>query len=448
MSQKWNLQDIRPAGAKKVQTRIDVTGTPRQDISARRPRVQVPEDMPRDPDVSTIDILDGNSEKRKRVFISITIVLVILVVGFFINTLMGGAEVIVYPKYKDVTVQATFTAKTDPQVDELSYELLTLEASGERQVTAKGEEKVSERATGKITIYNTYSTAPQRLIKNTRFATPEGLVFRINESVEVPGSTKDAKGAIVPGEVAAEVFADGTGEQYNIKPTRFLLPGLAGSEQYEKIYAESIIDFTGGYEGMKFVMDEAEFKTTEQALQLELRDALLTRLEKERPAGFVLYDSAVTFHFVSLPATEYGNGMATIKEEAKLQVPIFKEAEFADYLARSTVKGFEKSPVELPNPQTLKFSYVSPTTTSSDISQNTSIEFNLRGDTRLIWTFDAEKLKADIATLSKTALPAIVNKYPAITKFEAKVKPFWKQSFPDDVKNIEVTTVVPETPQN
>ncbi len=445
MSQKWNLQDIRPAGAKKVQITREPVSAPRGDIAVRKPpRPVQPQETFLDPDIASIDILDGNSERRKRTFISLAIVLVILVIGFFLNSLMSGAEIVVHPKYKDVTVQATFTAYTEPQAGDLSYELLSLEATGERQVAAAGEQLVSERAVGKILIYNEFSTAPQRLIKNTRFANSDGLIYRISESVEVPGTTKDQKGGIIPGVISADVFADGTGEQYNIGPTRFSVPGLAGSEQADKIYGESTVAFAGGYEGTKFVIDEAEFKTAEQALQLELRNSLLARLDTEKPADFILYKDAVTFVFDSLPATEYGDGMATIKERARLQVPIFAKSEFAEYLAKNTISGFEKTTVETPDPLTLTFSYTGPTTTISDISVNKEVEFLLKGQTRILWTFDEEKLKKDVATKPKTALAGITTGYPALTKIEAKVRPFWKQSFPEDTSKITITTIVAE----
>jgi len=177
-------------------------------------------------------------------------------------------------------------------------------------------------------------------------------------------------------------------------------------------------------------------------IMLELRDALLARLEEERPAGFILYDDAVTFAFDSLPSTEYGDELATIKERARLQVPIFKATEFATYLARNTVAGYEEKPVMLDDPYTLTFTYVSSTTTTSDISGLPQIEFNLSGTTRIIWIFDESKLQSDIVGLSKTALPSVLSGYPAIERAEAVVRPFWKQSFPESASEISVNITI------
>ena len=195
----------------------------------------------------------------------------------------------------------------------------------------------------------------QRLIKNTRFENPDGLIFRIKESVEVPVAEKDAKGALVPGVVTAEVFADGTGEPYNIPPTRFSVPGLKGTDQFKTVYGESTLTMSGGFEGDRYIINDEELETKKQELHLELRNSLLERLKTERPSGFIVFEHAVTFTFETEPATSYGNSLATIKEKAYLHVPIFKEAEFAQYLAESTIAGYESEPVRIIEPEKLVF---------------------------------------------------------------------------------------------
>lgn len=447
MAQKWNLQDIRPSGTPKERFRNQPQQPVRkqQDMAPRKAAPQTPQPFVPDPDLATIDIIDGNAQKRKRVVVTALVALFILGAGFFVNVLMGGAEVTVYPRYKDVNVQANFIAHKEPKADELSYELLTLEAEGERQVKANGQEMVSERATGKIFIYNSQNST-QRLIKNTRFESPDGKIFRIEESVEVPAAAKNGAGETAPGVITAEVFADGTGEQYNLEPTRFTVPGLKGSDQYDKIYAESTSAFVGGFEGNKYIIDDVELGTAKQALHLELRDSLLAQLESKRPNGFILYNDAVTVTFDTLPATTYGDEMATIKERARLQVPIFKESEFAEYIAKATIPGYEGEPVVITDPKTLVFSYPSPTTTTSDIAPLTELEFKLNGTTQIVWTFDEEKLKKDLVGLPKTGHKALMSGYPALRSAKAVVRPFWATSYPDDVNKIKIIPVIGEDP--
>lgn len=445
MSHKWNLQDIRPSNAKQAPVQNIPARRPAQDISARPPRI-VKEEIYEDPDLGSIDIVDGKSAKRKRVFVTSAIALLIIGVGFFVNVLLGGADVTVYPKIKDVSVQSNFTVFTKPQSEELGYELLTLEATGEKQVKAAGKETVSERAEGKIFVYNTKSPTPQRLIKNTRFETSDGLIYKIKESIEVPAASKDAKGNFVPGSVVADVFADGTGEKYNIAPTRFTVPGLKGSEQYDSIYGESTAAFTGGFEGEKYIIDENELSTAKQALHIELRDKLLARLKEERPAGFIVYDDSVTFAYDSLPATEYGESLATIKEKARLQVPMFKETEFSKYIAEKSIPDYTGEPVTMPEPQTLVFSYTSGTTSVSDISGIQSLDITLKGNVKIVWKFDEKKLQEELIGIKKTDATNVFSGYTSISHAQAEVRPFWTGSFPNSIDNIRINTVI--EPQN
>lgn len=443
MAQKWNLQDIRPAAASKPPVRDFIEqAKARQDIKPRAPRVEATPQSFDDSDLSTLDIIDGNSAKRKRVVVSATIAGIIIVAGVILNVFLGGAEVTVYPKFRDISVQSDLTVFTAPQAGELGYELLTLDATGERQVKASGKEQVTTRAEGKIFVYNTQTSAPQRLIKNTRFETADGLIYRIKESIEVPSASKDAKGNTIAGSVVADVFADATGEKYNVQPQKFTVPGLKGSDQYESIYGESTTAFSGGFEGEKYLIDEQELETAKQALHIELRDKLLARLKDEKPAGFVVYDGAVTFVYESLPATEYGDSLATIKEKVRLLVPIFSEPEFAKYLAEKSIPEYKGEDVTLTDPTTLIFTYTDPQTPLNDISASSSLDVTLKGSTRIVWLFDEDTLKSELINLPKKESTEIFKTYNSISHAQAEVRPFWATSFPENPDDITVHTLI------
>lgn len=441
MTQKWNLQDIRPTGTPRPTLRETPVRKPQQDIVPRSSRHTQEESLP-DPDLALIDIIDGNGAKKKRAITTVVIASLIIGLGFIVNIMLGGADVTVYPKTKNVSVQSSFAAYTNPAVDMLGYELLTLETTGEKQVKASGKEKVSKQSEGKIFVYNTKSTSPQRLIKNTRFESSKGLIFRIKESIEVPGATKDAKGNMVPGTISADVFSDGTGDQYNLPPQRFTVPGLKDSEQYESVYAESTTQFSGGFEGEKYIIDDEELKTAQQALHIELRNTLLERLKSERPAGFIIYDDSITFVFETLPAAEYGDSLATIKEKARLQVPMFKEDEFSKFIAESTVPDYTGETVTLTDPKTFAFAYESSTTTVSDISGYTQLDFTLKGTAQLVWKFDEKKLQNDLISLKRTDATKVLGSYAAIREAKADVRPFWKSTFPSNPNDISIHTII------
>src|SRR5208337_1616852 len=75
---------------------------------------------------------------------------------------------------------------------------------------ASGEQNVSLKAQGTITIYNAYSSSQQTLVAATRFVTPAGKIFRLVNSVVVPGAAV-TNGQIVPSSIAVPVVADQVG---------------------------------------------------------------------------------------------------------------------------------------------------------------------------------------------------------------------------------------------
>ena len=79
------------------------------------------------------------------------------------------------------------------------------------EVTSENEVTIKTEASGKIVVYNNYSTAGQKLIKDTRFETPNGLIFRIKDAVTVPGK-KTVGGETVPGSLEVTVYADKEGD--------------------------------------------------------------------------------------------------------------------------------------------------------------------------------------------------------------------------------------------
>lgn len=483
MAQKWNLGDIVPperskraaersghGNIERPHTHAPHTEAPRRrmDMAPARsalpghgrhdPRDLTRRPLPRTEDATEAEGYDESAEEeqmdddirdikievgrtnrfRKYAFLVILAVLSIGA-GAIATVMMAGAEVTVKPKWKDVTVSAIVEAKRNPSASDIGYELLTLSEDGERTVSATGQEKVTEKATGEVIVYNEHSTTKQRLIKNTRFESPDGKIYRITDSVEIPGLTKDASGKVTPGSIVAKVIADGPGVGYNIGPAKFTIPGLKGSDQFTKVYGESKAAMAGGYEGMKFIIDDGELSKARQELHLEMRERLLARLKTERPSGFVFYDGSVTFAYDSLQPTDAGNQSVTLKETARLIAPLFKTDSFARYIADKTIAGYEGEPMRIEDSSLLSFTYPA---TSTDLSTLDTLRFRLDGTIRIISLYDTEKLRSDLRGVQETALPSILSAYPAIDRSRVVIRPFWRDSFPSDIEKIRILEVM------
>src|SRR3989344_4709462 len=432
MDKKWNLQDIKPP---KRPSRITRTSAPMD--TEEQERVSESR-VPAAPRIRSSDSRPG----KRHIWVAVLIFLFLAVLGVVIGTFIGGAKVTVFPRWREPVVNAALEAKRQATGNELAYEIITFEAEGERQVEATGQEQVTEQATGELTIYKT-TPGEERLIKNTRFESADGHIFRITESAVVPGATTDSGGKSVPGSVNAKVFAEEAGPEYNLAAgARFTVPGFRENDLtdlYDAIYAENPSAISGGFDGPRYIVDENEMQSALSSLRTELKEALMQRVNSEKPAGFTVLESSYTYAYTTLPGEAVGEGQVKVKEKVALKVPLFKDDALASYIAKSVVPGYDNEPVRIENAaESLSFEYLDQATIESDLAAKESINFRLTGKPRLIWVYDAEQLKKDLAGAPKTAINTVLGGYPAIEKATATIRPFWARSFPEDSADITI----------
>jgi len=454
MSQKWNLQDIRPTEPRRKSSpelsrshtlRADRSETTREETQSR-PLVN--RDRIAGEEAGSIVIKNGNKESNKSLFIAGGIVAVLIVGVVALSALLSKTTLTVYPENRTITVNAEFLAYPERREGMLSYGVVTLTEEGDTQVEASGQEMVVEQAKGYIEIIKT-TPGSERLIKNTRFRSSEGLVFRIQESVVVPGALRDTSGSLIPGTIRAEVFADAAGPEYNLNAgTRFDVPGFQESglnELYNSIYAENREAFSGGFNGPRFIIADADLDTAKQRIHIELRDKLLARIETERPAGSISFPGSVSFTYESLPAVRYGDNLVTMRERAVLQIPVFNELEFSGFIAKETIATYNRQqPVRITNIHDLVFTYIDQTMNARNIAGEPSIAMNITGRPHIVWLYDADKLRNDLAGKSFTALSLVLSAHPGITSARITGKPFWQRTFPESPEKLNVVEILEE----
>lgn len=371
-------------------------------------------------------------------FIIALVTLLIFIFGF--SFIFSGVKIVVTPKQRTVLVDAEFKAFKNPKVTELGYEIMTLEKEGSKEVTASGTEYVEEKASGRIIIYNDYKSSSQRLIKNTRFETPEGFIYRINNSITVPGR-KSEDGKIIPGNIEVTVYADEGGEKYNIGLTSFTIPGFEGDPRFDDFYARSKTEMSGGFVGKKKIISETDEALARSEIQENLKVLLLKDVFSQKPEGFEIYEDGIFIAFTSLSDEEKGSRVS-VKEKAVLYGVLFEQKAFAQFIAQNTVAGFEGEEVEILDPSSITFKVLNKDQVKPWIDE----EFSLRlgGNAHIIWSFDLNLLKEDLAGKAKGALQTVLTGYPSIDEAEIILRPFWRQTFPDDIKDIKVITIIDE----
>jgi hypothetical protein len=369
---------------------------------------------------------------KKLLWGGLSVVVLFIIFSFFFS----GAKVVVTPRQTSTVIDATFSADLEGKDEFIPFQIMTISKDGSREVVALGEEDVSEKASGKIIVYNNYSENQQELIKNTRFETPEGLIYRIKDSIVVPGITENNKGETVPGSIEVMVYADSPGDEYNIGLTDFEIPGFKDQPQFFKFYARSKTTMAGGFIGKVRTASASDESSARLEMQTELREKLLQEAGSVVPEGFVLFPDAFSITFESQPnGTTDKEDMTLVKESSTLYAVLFDENILANTIAYRVVADYDGEDVAIANLDNLQFKFLGDMTVDSNLS---TFEFSLQGNPEIVWKFDEQQLAIDLSGKPKNLTNTIFSAYPGIVSAEVTVRPFWKRSLPEKTEKIDI----------
>jgi hypothetical protein len=315
----------------------------------------------------------------------------------------------------------------NPQTDEFGYQVITLESSVKKEKIEGGlsEQKVEEKASGVLIVTNN-SGKPQKLIENTRFESPKGLIYRIKNAVTLPVSKTEVT-----------VYADLTGEEYNLaKDTNFTIPGLKNDPRYKTIYAVAKDDIKGGFKGTQKTLDDNAKKTMNIEFSAELKKLLIEQINTQTPQNFIYYPNTAKYQFEDLTLLKQGDTY-TAEKKGKVEIVIFdKKALSKEIIDNLKQKNNIVTPAEVKNLQDLLVDI------SVDKTDDSFLDFQITGDVSIRSTFDAVLLKNDLLGIKKSVINDLLSsKYPGIQEAKVKIFPFWKTTVPLKLEKIEVKEV-------
>jgi len=422
------LQDI-VTSSNSIKTDIRRNATARGEFKKHSINIKNTKEFEQKPE-SRSDLHESSRFVIWSIAAGVTIFFLFVLLSFF-----SGTVVEVSPLQKIVTIDENFTANKKSEENILSFKLVVLENSFSKEIPATIEKELNRKASGNIMIYNAYSSKSQKLVKRTRFETPDGKIYRIDKPVVVPGTTVQ-EGKIIPGSVEVVVYADIPGEEYNIELTDFTIPGFKGDPRFEKFYARSKTSMIGGFSGIVKTASADDIKKVREDLQNSLKETLLS--QAQIPGDFILYDDAVFFTFdVSDTQTETTKNSTEITEVGKLYGVIFNKDELSKHIAQNTIASYRGSDVIVQKLEDLEFSFLDKN--DFNPTESETIDFNLSGSTSVIWKIDEIKLAADLAGRDKQDFLSIIEQYPNIQTFKATIRPFWKKTFPENSEDITIS---------
>ncbi|PIR86246.1 hypothetical protein COU13_02030 [Candidatus Kaiserbacteria bacterium CG10_big_fil_rev_8_21_14_0_10_43_70] len=358
--------------------------------------------------------------------------------GFFV---FRGTKVSVIPREQTVVFDEQTIYTAYPKGEELSsgsivYSTISREFEESESVEATSVESVEENANGTITVVNDHSSADLRLIKNTRFETPSGLIYRIRNSVDVPGKVGDR-----PGELEVVVYADEPGERYNIGPvSRFTLPGLrtTGPEMFTNVYARSDAPISGGFVGERPVVSENDQASTQSQLRTRLDEKARSAFGDAQSDDLYIFPELQTVVYEILPPEFADDGSVRVRQKATVSAPAFDGGVFAKALAEVTSADAGSGEVGIADPSKFTIGLINPE--EIEIGKDV-LEFTLSGNATFVWSVDTNLLARDLAGNSKESFQNILEKHPGIEEASAQIRPFWKRTFPEDANKIKIEVV-------
>lgn len=352
----------------------------------------------------------------------------VIVGGLLIGFITAGiivfgkteASIVIKPNKSDYTVDTSIVLNTPTSI--ATKTLITKNAS--RTVPATEEQQIEQSAQGKIRIINKHKETPQELVAKTRFKAPNGLIYRIKQPIEIPGY-KMTNGTLVPGTLEVEVYADDTGEKYNISNTTFTIPGFEGMEQFEKITAETVGDITGGYIGIRKVVTE----DTKASIETEIKKDLEEQMENlsKDSSEYVLVPDLDTLSY-SDTKDEASGSSVTLTISATVSAYSIPKQSFSDFIGQNTVAS--ATPTD---------SFVVDTNKINIIQEEDMLKVS--GQTSIAYNINPENIKTLIAGKKRSEIVAMKDELQkTFTIVDMNFKPL-ARSFPSNASKIQVTLV-------
>lgn len=351
-----------------------------------------------------------------------------------LSFLFRGALVTVNPKKVSGTIDLTLTAGHE-DTSTIHYEVMTLPETITKDVVATHTDTANMKAKGSVVIYN-FQTVPQQLIATTRFADPNGKVFRLQSEVLVPkkvGST--------PGQVTATLVADAGGPEGNIPLSDFTIVAFKGTAKEKLVYGKGKTEFTGGTSGSVFFLTDDEYKTAATDLAAQLNAKLSDEVLKQVPDGYVVLPDSLSFTPDAIKNDPSTTATITVTYGGKERGILIKKDELEKAFLDAIAVGETVSADQVTFRGAEKLVYATTTDLSKD-SQGIlpkTISFTVKGDLTAVWNIDQAAIKQLLVGAKRSVFASRMQTIPAVAGAELVLRPFWMNTLPTDTAKIKIT---------
>ncbi len=373
----------------------------------------------------------------------------LLLIGAFvlISNFFTQTTLLVIPKSEVVKIaeELALVAYKEPTEDNLGFSVMKVTLDDAIEVMATGTRTVTAKASGTIIVYNEQTT-DQRLIKNTRFQSPTGKIYRINDSIVIP-KARTVSGKLTPGTLEVVVYADEAGPDYNSQPTDFTVPGLKDLPQYTQVYARSKTALSGGASGTVKIVSDQAMRAAEEQLRVSLETKLRTKARGDIAPSQVAYEKGFLIEIenaILSTSTASEDDRAVVRATGNLYLPVFDREALARAIARSVIPTYKGEPVQITSIDALRFALGE--ISGKELWESTEITFTISGTPEIVWNVDEGVMKNAVLGRAEKDFKLLFNDFRNVERVKATIRPFWKNTYPTDPKDV-VVEIVREIPE-
>ncbi len=250
-------------------------------------------------------------KKRRALFVLIALALaVILAFGYLILPQAKATVTFKAENFDQSSEAAISTAQKGTDADNVI--ITATQNSVDKEISDKfsatGQRNIGAKATGKVTLFNAGSSAPQK-INSGQVLSYDSKNFTINAAVTIPGASVSG-GNIVPGQVSADVTATDSGEVYNLalvkSPNKFVLNSFPSTQTW----AESAAAFAGGSTQNVKVIQQSDINSAQEAIKTKLSAQAKEEVLKKVPTTEKYLDGTISENISALSSSALAGAQA------------------------------------------------------------------------------------------------------------------------------------------
>lgn len=452
-----SFSDIRPRGAKgkapvekKLKVKMEPEPEPEPEEEIVTVSSETEEDVYEEEEEEIVDRDDREEERydtleprrrgRGRKVLVWALVILLLVAGgmWFTAYAFGKATVEIAfnesPWTYTGTVTASILAKNlDADSATIPAEMVEQPQNlSPRSFPATGHTTGGQKARGTITIVNAYGADSQELVATTRFTTPDGKIYRLDNGTVVPGATVGADGKVTASSsIKAAVTADQSGSDYNVGAVAHLnIPGFQGTPKYAGFYGVLSEGASGGSSTGGAAPTAEDIKNAKNQMASALNSAFQTTFLAGVPEDLKVLPEALVFSTTTFSIGPVdAQSQFTVTAASILRAFEFREADVTAFLNAKAQA--ENSGKEL---QDLKITY---TNVKPDFAKK-QMTFAVQATAVLAPQFNSASFAAGIAGKSQDSARQAIQALPDLASAKVSLWPAWLWNLPKSSSKIEI----------